>query len=157
MGRQIIFFLAEDDEAPFETLLRSLGPLTILSTDPASPMQVNSTRIKQMGKEHLTLFLAQTEYDRRLSWIDLQQLPVIEFGRCYREPNFIRSGRLYFVPRYYDKDDVAVSKQESFVAWGDALIRKARRWMKRVDGISYAGPAAFRAAQSGAVELRHNT
>lgn len=165
MSRQVNFFLAEEDEAPFEAALREGGAFIVFPDvwPGAVPDVEPTTRIRKMGVEPMLVLLALQRMAQeiaarrtpgKLSYIvDTRRSPVIEFTRCFRGENFIRRGRLYFSPTYYDNDGQPQRKNEDFVAWADDVLARARRWLKRVDEHTYAGPEAQRAAARG-VELK---
>lgn len=165
MSRQINFFLAEEDEAPFEAMLRESGNFIVFPDIWQMPVPdvEPTTRVRKMGEEAMLVLLTlkgmgQEVGARRtpgkLTYIvDTRRSPVIEFTRCFRGEGFIRRGRLYFSPTYYDEDGQSQRKNEDFVRWADDVLARARRWLRRVDDHTYAGPAAERAAARG-VELK---
>ncbi|WP_395647390.1 hypothetical protein [Terricaulis sp.] len=165
MSRQINFFLAEEDEAPFEAMLRESGPFIAFPDVWQSPVpDVEPTiRIRKMGAEAMLVLLTLKHMGQevgarrtpgKLSYIvDTRRSPVIEFTRCFRGDTFIRRGRLYYSPTYYDEDGQSQRKSEDFVRWAEDVLVRTRRWLRRVDDHTYAGPAAQNAAARG-VELK---
>jgi hypothetical protein len=162
MGRQINFFLAEQDQEWFDSVLREVAPFVVLEGRSPAPVPITrpATLIERMGAEPLTVFLAETS-DVRLSPIrdraeysvDSQSEPVIEFSRCYCTASAIGRGRLYYVQKCWKDDGALVSKPETFIRWGQQLFRRVRTRLQRFDQFFYAGPEAIRAAARG-VELK---
>lgn len=74
---------------------------------------------------------------------------VVEFDRCYVTPDFIRPGRLYFIPNYYDEANRVIDKPREFVDWADGLLGAARRVLKRAGPNFLAGDDALKLRESG--------
>ena len=160
-GRQQSFFLAPSEQAAFELKLREAGDMSVLMARSSTPLPITiaSTVIAQFGKERLRVLLARTEdvdevvfvpvAGRREYSCDPTSSPVVEFDRCYAADDFIRSGRLYFIPRYYGPDGNLISKNQNFLDWASAMMRAARRYLHEVDHDVFAGPEAVALRASG--------
>lgn len=165
MGRQIGFFLAESDQAPFEAALREAGPFRIFTPQwpSAEPQELPSTLVQSQAVHRLRVLLMRPQdasqirasrVPQSLEYrVDATDAPVLEYDRCFIQPTFIRRGRLYFQPTYMTSEDVRRWKDDRFIAWADRALASARRWLKPLGGHIYAGPEAVRLAASG-LELK---
>ena len=165
MSRQINFYLAAEDEAPFEAMLRESGNFIVFPDVWQSPVPdvEPTTRIRKMGEEAMLVLLTLKQMGPevgarrtpgKLTYIvDTRRSPVMEFTRCFRGETFIRRGRLYYSPTYYDDEGQSQRKSEDFTRWAEDVLARTRRWLRRVDEHTYAGREAQRAAARG-VELK---
>lgn len=169
MGRQLNFFLGPDDQFGFEIALRSAGDFVVLPSRSLSPepSPITSTVVEKFGEEDLRVLLVRPEDvgqvrygpigDRSGYAPDLFRQPLVEFDRCFVSDVFIRRGRLYFTPSYFDDAGNKVQKSKPFLDWADRLLRKARSVLPtKVDATAYAGVDALKAGANG-VEFRHHS
>lgn len=145
MGRQVSFFLHQDDQAEFDGLLKSFGDIVILPYyhyDNKVSM-VEDTIIRDLKKEENRVYLIRREdFDEiRLKhienfgyWLlDDHSLPVVHFDRSVTRSDKIESGRLYFETDYLDLNEMSmVKKSEDFIWWADNMIKTVRRKLKKV-------------------------
>lgn len=168
MGRQVNFFLGPADQFGFESSLRSVGDFVVLPSRSASPnpSPLTSTLVEKIGGEALRVLLVRAEDARGLRYgpisgrseyaPDVVRDPIVEFDRCFVSDAFIRPGRLYYVPSYFDDADRKLHKPKPFLDWADRLLRKARDSLgSKVDDIAYAGVDALK-LQAAGVELRRH-
>jgi hypothetical protein len=144
MGRQINFFLHQDDQADFDKLLKTFGDIVLLpyfhfdnnvSTIPDSI-------VRDLKKEERRVYLIRTNdfNDVRLKhieafgyWlVDDHSLPVIHFDRSITKDGKIESGRLYFEVEYVDTQRMTmVKKPDDFVKWADNVLKTVRRKLRK--------------------------
>jgi len=156
---QVNFYLTRDDQAE---LVKKLDPhgsfiyIARLSQD-GSPQRVESAEIRQMGFEHLKIYVTQSQYIDRIifkrsanaAFVDELRSPVVEFSRCYQDDQLIRRGRLYFVNGYFDASGL-INKDDDFLKWGNSLMRRARRMLRKdPNSFEYFGPEALRLKEMG--------
>ena len=140
MGRQINFFLHQDDQDDFDKLLKSFGDILLLSYYhyDNKVTTVKDTIIRDLVKEERRVYLIRTnDFNKvRLThitnfgyWlVDDNALPVIHFDRCVTTDDKIQSGRLYFTVDYLDSDKmVMIKKTDDFIKWADNVIKTVRR------------------------------
>lgn len=160
-GRQLNFYLARSDQAPFEHVLRAVANLVILKSRSGSPRPelLENTVVTQFGGEPLRVLLAQPN---ELSSIVFHPIkgreeyscdpilaPIVEFDRSYVGEDFIRLGRLYYVPEYFDDVGRLVSKRSAFLDWAERLMRATKAWLHEVNPDTYAGPGALALHRAG--------
>src|SRR5256885_1695908 len=114
MGRQITICLGRSDQQPFEDALRAAAEFAIVTARPDSPEPelLSTTVVREFGKEPLRVLLARPSDLSTISFskipgraeysYDQIVAPTIEFDRTFIGDGFIRPGRLYYIPRYYD-------------------------------------------------------
>lgn len=156
---QLNFFLTQNDQAELLAELDLLGSFVYIeSTSESGALRIlGSAEIKKMGSEPLKIGVTLSRYVDKIDLIrsgvrafaDIDASPLIEFGRCYQDEECIRRGRFYFVKRFVAARGV-VNKDEEFVKWGNSLISRARRVLKR-DSVSsaYFGSEALRLVSEG--------
>jgi hypothetical protein len=161
VGRQINFFLAPQDQEPFERALREAGDFRILRSRPRSttPEFESSTVIRRYGEEPLRILLVQPGDAAKIIFepiagrgefsCDPVAEPVIEFDRCFASDRLIRRGRLYFVPKYYGAKNELLSKSANFIAWGGRLFEAARSHLTKIGSNLYVGENAARLQEAG--------
>lgn len=161
MGRQVNFFLSQDDQAVLNDLIMQPGDVIVLATKPdRDPVKVlASTVIRKMGAEYIRVALTKHAFAENLTYhplgdgrayLDLLDSSAIEYARCYvsppgqGEPGFIRSGRLYYTTTRNDMSP----KEADFVNWAERLFRKIKKHLVLEDGL-YAGEDALRKRKQG--------
>jgi len=73
--------------------------------------------------------------------VDVLRSPVVQFRGCYFDGKIPRRGRVYYVDGFYAENDEWVEKPESFRAWAKAVLKAAKKGLKRQDS-DYIGPEA---------------
>jgi hypothetical protein len=144
MGRQINFFLHQDDQADFDKLLKTFGDIVLLpyfhfdnkiSTVPDSV-------VRDLKKEERRVYLIRkSDFDDvRLKHIDAFgywlvddfSLPVLHFDRSITKDGKIESGRLYFETEYVDtRQMIMIKKPDDFIKWADNVLKTVRRKLKK--------------------------
>jgi hypothetical protein len=147
MGRQVNFYLHQDDQAEFDSMLRSRGEFIMVPFYHYTNIIVPApdTIIRDLKKEGERVYLVRPEDFKYLRleyfnyggyWlIDEQAAPVLHFDRCAFEPNGIKRGRLYF-QTYFVQDGQWRSHTPEFVKWADGFINLARRKLLKRQYIS---------------------
>lgn len=152
---QVNFFLTKNDQAE---LLADLDPrgtfvyVESLSRDGSLGI-LESAEIKRMGTDRLKIFISLAKYFNEIvlgqsstaAFVDVSKSPVVEFGRCYQDDQCIRRGRFYFVKGYFDQRASPVDKAQEFLEWGNSLVSRTRRTLKRdPESFAYFGREALR-------------
>lgn len=140
MGRQINFFLHQDDQHEFDKLLKSLGDIVLLPYYHYENKvgTVDDTIIRDLRKEERRIYLIQakdfnivrlTHIEKFGYWlVDDNALPVIHFDRSVTTDDQIQSGRLYYTVDYVDpKKMVMIKKADDFIKWADNVLKTVRR------------------------------
>jgi hypothetical protein len=140
MGRQINFFLHQDDQMDFDKLLKSFGDLILIPYYhfDNKVATIQDTIIRDIRKEGERVYLIRKADLRNVRlthiknfgyWlVDDNSLPVIHFDRSVTLDGKIRSGRLYFTVDYVDTSKmVMIKKADDFVKWADNVIKTVRR------------------------------
>jgi hypothetical protein len=157
---QINFFLTANDQAE---LLKKLDPLDSFiyvarSLKDGAASTLESAKIGRMGRDPLTILVTLQEFIKNVSvsetagseLIDVLTAPVIEFSRCYVNEQYIRRGRFYVIKSYLDYRSIEISKDKKFVEWGESVMSKTRRLLKRdTASLAYLGPEAEQLKETG--------
>jgi len=144
MGRQINFFLHQDDQADFDRLLKTFGDIILLPYyhyDNKVSI-IEDTLIRDRAKEGRRVYLIRrsdfkniplTHIEKFGYWlVDDRALPIVHFDRGVTEDEKIERGRIYFQPDFVDpKERRMVKKSDDFVKWADNIIRTVRRKLKK--------------------------
>lgn len=144
MGRQINFFLHQDDQVDFDKLLKSLGDIVILPYyhHDNKVSTIEDTLIRDPKKEGRRVYLIRrqdfsdiplTHIEKFGYWlVDDHTLPIVHFDRGATKDDKIERGRIYFQADYVDtKQMVMIKKPEDFVKWADNIIKTVRRKLKK--------------------------
>lgn len=140
MGRQINFFLHQDDQADFDLLLKSLGDIVLVPYYhyDKKVATIADTIVRDIKKEGVRVYIIRKSdfKDIKLKhiehfgyWlVDDNSLPVIHFDRSVTSDGTIKSGRLYFTVDYVNTDKmIMIRKSEDFIKWADNVIKTVRR------------------------------
>lgn len=142
MGRQINFFLNTDDQKDFDDFLRTFDNVCFLGyfNKSNSPTIIDDTIIRDQLKEGRRVYLVRKQDLKNIKFtfiekfnywlIDDSPSPVLHFDRCVSYNNDLRSGRLYFEPKYVQNLQW-IEKDVDFIKWSDSIIAKARRYFKK--------------------------
>jgi hypothetical protein len=144
MGRQINFFLHQDDQVEFDRLLKTFGDIVLLPYYhyDSKVSTIKDTLIRDSTKEGRRVYLIRrsdfkniplTHIEKFGYWlVDDRALPIIHFDRGATKDDKIESGRLYFQPDFVDSKEVKmVKKSEDFIRWADSVIKTVRRKLKK--------------------------
>lgn len=145
MGRQVNFFLHQDDQVEFDRLLKSLGDIVLLPYYHYGNKvsSVEDTVIRDLKKEENRIYLVRRQDIDRIKlkhiekfgyWlVDDLSLPVVHFDRSVTRTDKIESGRLYFEAEFVDINEMSMCrKPEDFIKWADDVIRTVRRRLTKV-------------------------
>jgi hypothetical protein len=144
MGRQINFFLHQDDQAAFDKLLKTFGDIVLVPYyhyDNKVSI-VEDTLIRDVIKEGRRVYLIRkddfkniplTHIEKFGYWlVDDRALPVVHFDRSVTKNDKIERGRIYFQPDFVDSKEMRmVKKSEDFIKWADNIIKTVRRKLKK--------------------------
>lgn len=173
MGRQINFFLHQDDQDDFDKLLKSFGDIVLLPYFHYDNKvgTVNDTIIRDLKKEERRIYLIQnkdfknvrlTHIEKFGYWlVDDSALPVIHFDRSVTTDDKIQSGRLYFTVDYVDPNKMLmIKKPDDFIKWADNVIKTVRRKLTKqkynlgpYTYTEYLGPHAVKWKELNAAEV----
>lgn len=106
-------------------------------------LRVLIARWQDLNKLEYTLIPARSEF-----FCSPIENPIIEFGRPYVTKEFIRAGRLYFIPSYWGESS-KITKPPDFIEWADSIIGLAKRTLKRIPEKGYAGHEALQLQEQG--------
>jgi hypothetical protein len=150
IGRQINFFALPADHAELEDKLRAAGPfLCVCERSSTRAPEVHPSTAVPAGEPSWSWFLVRPQDRRSLvtckipdfgHWVIdyASDALVIELCRSRLREHALTRGRLYFRPRIMVDGDWQ-PKPADFVAWGDKVLRIARRFFRREAG-EYVGP-----------------
>jgi hypothetical protein len=154
MGRQINFFLHQDDQTDFDKLLKSLGDIVLIPYYhyDNKVATVEDTIIREVRKEGERVYLIRkSDFSEVRLWhiqnfgywlVDDNSLPVIHFDRSVTSKGKIERGRLYYTIDYLDSDKmVMIKKAEDYIKWADNVIKTVRR--KLIKGKYKIGPYTY--------------
>lgn len=144
MGRQINFFLHQDDQADFDRLLKTFGDIVLLPYlhYENKVATIEDTLIRDRIKEGRRVYLIRRSDFKNIPlihienfgyWlVDERALPIIHFDRGVTTDDKIERGRIYFEPDFIDLREMRmVKKSDDFVKWADNIIRTIRRKLKK--------------------------
>jgi hypothetical protein len=160
-GKQVRLFLTKNDLAEFEKALRLAVPAVMFLRDhfrAAQPEVLPTISELEYGVDVLRVLIVRWQDLNKLEYTHIParkeffcspiENPIIEFNRPYVTKEFIRAGRLYFIPSYWGESS-KIAKPPEFVEWADSIIRLARRTLKRVSDKGYAGREALQLQEQG--------
>lgn len=171
MGRQVNFFMNNDDLAEFEKRLLDKHDALFLQPVFSSPTMniLSSLVIPETENVHRSCYLCRKQDRDQIVFKEVvptnpkissywsvisDSSPIIEFDRCYWNNEFIRRGRLYFVVRQYVQHGLA-EKPQDFLAWGDNILRWVRRnYLRETTFGFYIGPNTAKWVQENDIELK---
>jgi hypothetical protein len=142
------------DVAELERGIGRLEPIVIVhSRSPsAQPRVVPSLNLSEGGQRWLFYFLVRepelvdvvTEHVPAQGYwaIDVVRSPVIEFTSSFFDGEVLRRGRIYCVDGFYREGAGWVEKPQRFRTWARAVLRTARKTLKR-RGTDYIGLEAL--------------
>ena len=144
MGRQINFFLHQDDQADFDRLLKTLGDIVLLPYYhyDNKVSVIEDTIIRDIPKEGRRVYLIRrsdfkhiplTHIEKFGYWlVDDHTLPIIHFDRCVTKDDKIEKGRIYFQPDFVDTKEMRmIKKSDDFIKWADNVIKTVRRKLNK--------------------------
>ena len=116
MGRQINFFLHQDDQLAFDKVLKGFGDIVLLPYyhQNNKVSTVEDTLVRDYNTEGRRVYLIRRLDFRNIPlkhiekfgyWlVDDHTLPVLHFDRGVTRDNTIERGRLYFQTDYLDSE-----------------------------------------------------
>ena len=144
MGRQINFFLHQDDQADFDRLLKTFGDIVILPYYhyDNEVSTIEDTLIRDRAREGRRVYIIRrsdfknillTHIEKFGYWlVDDRALPIVHFDRGVTEEDKIERGRIYFEPDFVDPREMKmVKKSDDFIIWADNIIKTVRRKLKK--------------------------
>jgi hypothetical protein len=145
MGRQVNFFLSNDDQAELTEKLDSLGTIVAAaeSSDRAEVIALpvsafarwtvglgwpllfrpedRSGLIVESGRLHVADFGVRY-------YIERYKNPIVEFATCIEHQNEIQRGRLYYEAKYLDNASGAViEKSPEFIVWATKIFNVVKK------------------------------
>lgn len=135
MGRQILFFLHPTDLLQFESEIRSIEELYVVKYQLIEPSvelmdtlsDVSYRRAFLVRQKDIESVAFSLRPSKNCWMVDILKAPAVEFSAGAFCDDFLSRGRLYFNTGYYDEQGQWVNKDESFLKWGDKLLRWVRQ------------------------------
>ncbi len=156
MGHQVNYHALLEDFAEIEAKIRRIEPLVILydQSPTAAPQVAPALDFKNESGVWLFCYLVR-EVDMAAVmtkhiptqgyWlIEDHHSPVIECSGCFFDGNVLRRGRMYYTDGDYDKSGTWAEKPEAFRKWAAAVLRVTKKYLDKLPGGAYIGPAAAR-------------
>lgn len=85
--------------------------------------------------------------------IDISRSPAVELIKSYHNESIARTGRLYFLTGFYDRDGSWIDKSPEFLKWAESLLRWIRRNYHSDPRVPraglYIGPSAWKWISEG--------
>jgi len=162
LPRQLVLYMAKEDEDSFLQYLRSFGHLVLLpSTSPSSefapvldlpePTEGEATRRFWLQKTTVSLPLV-TEYapEKNAYVIDGFQSPVVEFLRSWTVSNVMLAGGIRADMNYLDDaTQDLVRKPAEFRGWFDSMQNWIRKSFIHLTLLTYVGRGAEEFREKG--------
>ncbi len=169
MGKQVNFYMLEEDEQEFVEFVLGDGKTVLLGTAGFQEMPPVLDRLPVEyspldPKDWLTVFFWRPGYPlftryivmkagplqgRGAYFVDAHRSSVIEFSRSLLRPeeNVLTQGRIWAEMRYWEGEQL-VYKGEEFEKWYDRIARWLRRRYRKVY-YDYVSPRAYEWSQAG--------
>jgi hypothetical protein len=152
--------MGPSDQIAFDAVLREDEEIVFLRSWPNTPSPeiiLSSVRndINEVGK----ILIARIGDVNNLTFNKIRNRDVyscnesvelvVEFSRCYVGDKFIRAGRFFRVDRFWNADDKLECKSKEFTTWADALYRRAKKSLLKIEQFHYAGAEALEMRKAG--------
>jgi hypothetical protein len=144
MGRQINFFLHQDDQVDFDRLLKTFGDIVLLPYyhHDNKVSTIEDTLIRDVTKEGRRVYIIRrsdfknillTHIEKFGYWlVDDRALPIVHFDRSVTKNDKIERGRIYFQTDFVDSKEMRmVKKSDDFIKWADNIIKTVRGKLKK--------------------------
>lgn len=144
MGRQINFFLHQDDQVDFDRLLKTFGDVVLLPYYHYDNQvsTIEDTVIRDIAKEGRRVYLMRrcdfkniplTHIEKLGYWLVADRtLPIVHFDRGPADDDKIERGRIYFELDFVDSNEMKmVKKPDDFIKWADNIIKTVRRKLQK--------------------------
>lgn len=161
MGSQIRFFLAPADVSQLENEIRACGAMKILldKFEYVDLAGIRRSTVDTLAAENQGLCLVREEDIADLEfrpisktaqrYCDGSRSPIIEYYCGFAGASVIRSGRLYRIDSYYDKEGKKVRKSQDFIHWANRVFRKVKNHLQKIEDGYYAGAIALEMRKHG--------
>ena len=147
MGHQVNFLALPTDLPVIEAAIRATGDVCFLEdrTPTAKPAELDTLAFSpgEMGRRPLRAYMVRradlSAVNTRFVpgqgyWvIDDLSSPVIEFSRCFFDDTVLRLGRAYFATDLRFRPELA---SPDFVKWGDRVLARIKKTLRRAPGIA---------------------
>ena len=142
MGKQVNFFLHPSDQKDFSAFLKTFDDICFLSYFNKSnkPTIIDDIILLDHLKEGSRVHLARKQDLKNLRFqfiekfdywlVDNTISQVLDFDRCVVYDNELKSGRLYFQPKYVENLQW-IEKNADFIKWSDNIIAKTKKYFKK--------------------------
>lgn len=147
MGKQIQFYMVNEDENDFVEFLRSTGDIVFLpevskSSDSETFTSFVALKGRKYGEDcHIwnrlvspapaIKYVPQQDY----YWLDFLKSEVVSVDRCRMVDNRLCAGRLYVENTVFAPDGTIVKKGDEFLKWYEKLCR----WIRKTHRGRYRG------------------
>jgi len=147
MSHQVNFLALPADLPAIEAAIRATGDVCFLEdrTPTAKPAQLGTLAFAQgeMGRRPLDAYIVRradlSAVKTKLVtsqgyWVmDSLCSPVIEFSRCFFDSTVLRPGRAYFATDLRFRPELP---SPDFVKWGDRVLARIKKTLRRAPGIA---------------------
>ena len=170
MGRQINFYMLQDDIREFEQMIQKKGGIAfvpeqlpdgqiITVNTLTQKYELNGRKVQKtylVQEHHLENLKIQPIGSSNLWYVDNTSSLAVEFMKSTVIERQIHRGRLYFEAGYFEPDGQWSAKPEDFVRWADSLIRWIRTHYAKDDRTQfYVGPNTQKMIEAGDYTLVH--
>ena len=162
MGRQVNFYMNQEDENEFLEFVKGTGKVDILpyksQTSTFEPLEKLPDPFSEKFSGGLWLFNRGVSSNLLVEFVPTQgyysinplQSSVIEFTRSGVKEKYLRRGRLWAEFTYLDKERmILLPKEPEFGKWYDAIAKWVRGKYDRLERLIYAGPGAQKLLKEG--------
>jgi len=168
MGKQIRFYMTDEDENEFIAFVRSIGDVAILPQATREEKgEVFASFRELVGRElgescHLwnrslsPAPLVRHIPDHQYYWLDFMQSEVVNVWPCKMLPrNQLSMGRLHIETTFLCPDGSIVAKGAPFLDWFDRLCKWVRKnYRRKLDG-AHVSPRVHALAAEGISLVDH--
>jgi len=160
MGKQITFFMTQEDEKDFLEAIRQLGPVKIVHNTFADESKMKIQFLPPVGTSandaNLSLLnikagtaIKHNYYPSQGHYcIDLAESEVVQFNRSKPLKRWLVNGRLWF-----DENCDMGKKSAGFLQWANSLLKWVRKNYQKDSAGHFVGPHALRLAKGGKLQL----
>jgi hypothetical protein len=161
MGRQVNFYMTEEDEKEFIDFAKGTGDVKIWPYHMTSPDESLRTLPEQESRKIWSeVFLSNDEIYGRMHTrfyenpnvhiVNPSDSPVIQFSRSFMSESGLKRGIIWAEFTWLDRDvDEIVPKDPAFVKWYEKIARWLKRRYRMMEPLTYAGPGALRFQEEG--------
>jgi hypothetical protein len=163
MGKQVNFYMTDDDEREVVAFVRASGNIAIFKSVQTSPEILELVEMPPRGEPFwFALYLwnkdvspiPKLNYIKEQDYYAVEEMEseVIQFHRCGMDAGRLVRGRLWAQMSYWrltDNSPAVVNKSDAFSAWYERLANWIKRHSTRNDRGEFVMPGAARFVEQG--------